>query len=452
MLPRLYSGRERDVSRTIARFVGLGVMALVGGLWARALANGGPAGATEASIRGGLVPKQSTVVKLRSEELKITIDPNGRQYDVSASYVLSNPGPETTVRYGVPLLFDANEDPKAARRAADAVRIRVGDRESRCALLKETVALKPEQYENLESTPTGGWCAARLTIPSGDAVPLLLTYRADLLFRDEDFGKTAFPSLGQSVLRYVFFPAGYWIGPAERVSVTVDLGRFAGLEKIIAPPGAVKQDSKRVWTFTNVDLKKVPDLEIKIDVVPILEVAAMAKYRKAAKLRVAAKAATAAKAAGDAGAAARAGDGDPETSWCVDKPGPDSWIEITEKIDREYRECRWEGVFMTSATSDKTARIRKVRLEACHAGGKNSKVATIDLPIRSIDARGPWGLVLSSELHMEFPEAQQKAWVDAWNAAEAAILKRGCARISIIEVEGKGPACIGELAPIRACG
>jgi hypothetical protein len=426
------------------------VLALSSGLGARAAANGGPSDGTEVGARGGLTPRQSTTVKLGSEELTITVDPDGKHYDVSAKYLLSNPGPETTVRYGVPLLF-ADDAPKGPRRAADAVRIKVGDRESRCTLIKETVRLAAESYEHMEAPPIGGWCISRLTIPSGEAIPLLLSYRADLLFTDYEV-KSTLVSFGLRALRYLFFPAGYWIGPAERLSVTVDLGRFAGLEQVMAPPGVAKQDGKLVWTFTNIDLKKLPDLELTLDVGPIAHVAALASYRKVTKLRLAAKAAKATKTAGDVAAAARAVDGDPGTSWCVDKPGPDSWIEVTlRKIDAEYAGCNWEGMSLSSATSEKTARIRKVRLEGCHDRARDGPAAAVDMPVRRVDAAGPWGLTLSSELYSELPKGEQEAFVAAFRAVEADFNKRGCVRVSILEVEGNGPACIGELAPLRDC-
>jgi hypothetical protein len=419
-----------------------------GALASRVLANGGPSDWTEVSARGGLAPKQSTTVKLRSEDLTIVIDPDGTHFEVAAKYLLSNADAESTVRYSVPLLW--GEDPRSARRAADAVHIKVGETENRCTLIKDTVNLDPEKYAHMDGTPNGGYCVSRLTIPHGDAVPLLLTYRADLLFTDVDVSKTVFTSFGDRVLRYMFFPAGHWVGPAERVSVTVDLGRFAGVDEVKGPPGAVRQGSKLAWTFTNVDLKKVPDLEIKLDADPLLNVGEFAKYRKASKVVMTARAAT---SAGDAAAAGRAVDGDPETAWCVDRPSPDKWIEVTQrKIDREYRDCNWEGLFMAATTSEKTARIKRVRFEPCGGAKRDGKPLFVDVPVqvRRTGARGPWGLILSSDLYNEFPEAERKGFVDAFQAVEAKIGK--CVRVSIIEVEGSGPACIGELTPLRNCG
>ena len=286
-------------------------------------------------------------------------------------------------------------------------------------------------------------------IPHGD-VPLLLSYRADLLFTDVETSKSVFPSFGHRVLRYMFFPAGHWVGPAERVSVTVDLGRYAGVDEVKGPPGLVRQGSKLSWTFTNVDLKKVPDLEIKLDVEPLLNIGELAKYRKASKVVLAAKAA---KGAGEASAAARIIDGDPETQWCVDRPSPEKWIEVTErKTDREYRDCNWEGLFLVGSTSEKTARIKRVRLEPCGGAKQDDKPLFVDVPvqIRRTGALGPWGLILSSELYGEFPQAQQQAFVDAWRAVEEKVGK--CIRVSVVEVDGSGPACIGELAPLRNCG
>jgi hypothetical protein len=425
--------------------LGLGLAAVSGAPHALATHDGLPGNDSESSIRGGLVPRQKTTVRLRSEELTIAIDPDGSHYDVSAKYLLSNPDAETTVRFGVPLLWEPDL-PKAAHRAADAIRIKVGDRESRCALLKETVTLDANVYQDLEVTPAGGWCAARLTIPTGDAVPMLFTYRGDLLFRDEP-GESAFLNFGPRMLRYVFFPAGHWLGPAERVSVTVDLGRFAGLEQVVSPPGAVKQGDKLTWTFTNVDLKKAPDLAVKLDVEPLAHLDELAQYRKASKVALSAKAA---KTAGDAAAASRAIDGDPGTSWCVDRPSPERWIEITQRrIDANFRDCNWEGVLLVSSTGDKTARIKRIRLESC-GGARAAKPVFVDMPVKRVGARGPWGLILSSDLYSEVPKADVEAFVQAFRAVEEK--GRTCVRVSVVEVEGSGPACIGELMPLRSCG
>jgi hypothetical protein len=403
---------------------------------------------TTIGVRGGLVPKQRTSIHVRSLDLTIAIDPDGEHYDVSARYLLANAAGETTVRFGVPLLF-VNDDPKAPRRAADAVRVKVNEQESRCTLLKETVALDPDQYQNLETTPAGGWCIARLPILQSDAVPVLLTYRTDLLSRDES-GESAFFSLGPRLLRHVFFPAGSWVGPAERIAVTVDLGRYAGLEQVISPPGATKHGDKLTWTFANVDLQKLPDLAVKVDVEPIAHLAELATYRKASKVALAAKAAP---GTGDAATTRRAVDGDPETSWCIDKPSPDRWIQVTErKLASDHEDCRWQGVFLVSRTSEKTARIKRVRLEACAEGTRKSKLAKVDVPVARIGARGPWGVILDSNLYSEIPEADVAGFVEAFRAVEEQAVRSRCVRVSIIEAEGSGPACVGELMPLRSCG
>ncbi|HEX7507996.1 MAG TPA: hypothetical protein VF550_14555 [Polyangia bacterium] len=422
------------------------LVGLLGALATQVLANGGPTEWTVGSVRGGLVPRQNTTVRLRSEELTIAIDPDGKHYDVAAKYLLSNADPEATVRYGVPLLW-ADGDAKAPRRAADAVRIKVGESESRCTLIKETVTLDANKYDNMDGTPIGGWCVSRLTIPHGDPIPLQLTYRGDLLFTDEDFSKSAFVSYGPRVLRYAFLPAGHWAGPAERMTVTVDLGRFAGLEQVSAPPGVAKQGDKLTWTFTNVDLKTVPDLELKLNVEPLAYVEELARYRKASKVVLAAKSAKAASGA----AAGHAVDGDPTTAWCVDRPSPNLWIEVTErKIDPEFRNCGRQGLLLVSSTAEKSAQIKRVRLEACHGTRRGETPVFVDVPVGRVGARGPWGLILSSDAYSELPMADQQAFVEAWRAVEAQTGK--CVRVSIIEVEGSGPACIGELIPIRACG
>ena len=59
---------------------------------------------TTIGVRGGVVPKQRTTIRVRSQDLTIALDPDGEHYDVSAKYLLANAAGETTVRFGVPLL------------------------------------------------------------------------------------------------------------------------------------------------------------------------------------------------------------------------------------------------------------------------------------------------------------------------------------------------------------
>ena len=176
----------------------------------------------------------------------------------------------------------------------------------------------------------------------------------------------------------------------------------------------------------------------------------LAKYRKASKVALAAKAAP---GAGDVAAARRAVDGDPETSWCVDKPSPERWLQVTErKIAPDYQDCRWQGVFLVSGTSERTARIKRVRLEACPDGASKTRPAKVDVPVARIGARGPWGVILDSNLYSEIPKPDVAAFVEAFRAVEAQAARSRCVRVSILEVEGVGPACVGELMPLRSCG
>lgn len=74
-----------------------------------ALANGGPVAWTEGTGLGGLAPAETTPVQLVGERLRITLAEDLRSYTAYATYRLHNPGPATTVRYGVPLVAHAGE-------------------------------------------------------------------------------------------------------------------------------------------------------------------------------------------------------------------------------------------------------------------------------------------------------------------------------------------------------
>ncbi|MCK6502373.1 hypothetical protein L6R53_03080 [Myxococcota bacterium] len=85
------------------------MLTLLTAMTTAALANGGPVAWTEGTGLGGLAPAETTPVRLVGERLRITPADDRRSYTAHAIYRLHNPGPATTVRYGVPLVAHAGE-------------------------------------------------------------------------------------------------------------------------------------------------------------------------------------------------------------------------------------------------------------------------------------------------------------------------------------------------------
>ena len=124
-------------------------------------------------------------------------------------------------------------------------------------------------------------------------------------------------------------------------------------------------------------------------------------------------------------------------------------------LERPRQPADFDGVgraAQNASPTEKTARIKRVRLEACHGAktGDGAPFVDVPLPMRRTGARGPWGLILPGGVYYELPQAEQQAAFEAWHAVKVQIGK--CVRVSIVEVEGSGPACIGELTPLRNCG
>ena len=112
------------------------------------------------------MPVTETRVALVSERLTIHFEDDGARYRVRAEYVLANPGPKVSIKYGVPLFWyppdlgevDGPDDP-AKRRLVDKeglaypndVRIAIGDRRFPCA--RSRISLSNSSIISGESLP-----------------------------------------------------------------------------------------------------------------------------------------------------------------------------------------------------------------------------------------------------------------------------------------------------------
>jgi hypothetical protein len=358
------------------------VTLFVAALPSAALANGGPVAWTDATGGGGIAPTTSTDISLTSERLTLVVEDDARHFRARACYMLSNPKQAQTVKYGVPLLwstdpFGEEVDTKpgeSAAAAAKSIKIRVGGKDHSCTIEGES-----EVFPN-NGALRRGWCVADVTIPKGDVVSLLLTYRGELLFEDLEFSKSALTMFDARRLHYELFPAGHWAGKARRVSISVDLGRFAGLAvfgKDGTRPAPSKKSAARLeWDLRDVDLTKIGALEVHIDADPILTSALLTSWNRGKSATVTrAKASSTLASKAGAYVAANVIDGDGATAWCegVAGNGAGEWIEISyPEPAEEY--CRLQGFAISSGytksatTFTANNRLAKITLAECKSG------------------------------------------------------------------------------------
>ena len=408
-------------------------------------ANGGPVAWTNATGGGGIGPIANTDIALVSERLNLVVEDDARHFRARACYMLSNPKQAQTVKYGVPLLWSTDpygEKPttapsKEAIAAAKSIKIRVGGKDHSCTIQGESTAVA----DNMALRR--GWCVADVAIPRGDIVSLLLTYRGEMLFEDAEFSKSALTMFDYRRLRYELFPAGHWAGKARQVSISVDLGRFAGLARFGAdgtrPAPSKKSAARLEWDLRDVDLTTVDALEVHIDAAPILTSSLLAGWNKG-KYAIASGAKAASTLASKTGAyvAANAIDGDGTTAWCegVAGDGAGEWIEVSY---REPDECRLEGFaistgYTKSATTFTTNnRLTKISLAECKSG---KVIEGASLPSHSHHDRAMHLVRPAGDDYDDFPLS-------------------GCLRVTIVEVSAGSKhrdTCISEIAPVFNCG
>lgn len=244
-------------------------------------ANGGPVEyGVEPGLRGVPVPVDEGRVSLVSEELVIRLPKNvsGAEFDVEARYTLRNAGKPVELTYAVPgnvgppveMVFPPHggrgrpTSPPAPGRLlpreefkkgpVGPVSISVGGRTYTCSgkPMKNDVAYTEGQT----------WCTTKLTIPSGDAVVMVLKYRDRLLDAGDEGRECPVVRTEQLGLVYDFHPAGYWAGPVSRLQVRVELGGLDGLEEVKGLPGGEKEGATLVWDLKDVDLKTLPMLDL----------------------------------------------------------------------------------------------------------------------------------------------------------------------------------------------
>lgn len=447
-------------------------LALLATLPSLALANGGPVGGNGPGPVGGVQPVHNRDVRLVSEDLTLTLDDDGGRYRVVARYVLSNPKAAREVDFGVPLDLvgagDTEEAPDLAE-AGKGVSIELGEASHGCKVVEGTVppGSRAKTF-TLPVTPLGGdapepdappqgWCVTRLALPQGDAVPLTLRYTADLAYEDWESSKSALTHYSTRLLRYALYPAGYWAGTPERVTIRLETGRFAGL--VTATPAPTReQGSVLVWELVRPDLQALGALVATLDATSVLRQAELVGrknvlHQDGREVLRASASSTLAPQGKATYTAAQAADYDGTTAWCEGKPGDGvgEWLEVrrseVDKSGKTFEDegfCHLEGWLVvpgyakSQAAWEGNGRVRTFRLSPC---GKptEGKLYTLT-PGAAPTGKGLLGLARRFDRSAVFVMDED--------------LDRTCVRLTLVEVE-KGKAedtCISELRPVLNCG
>lgn len=352
------------------------MLALLTALSTAALANGGPVAWTEGTGLGGLAPAETTPVQLQGERLRITLAEDLRSYTAHATYRLHNPGPPTTVRYGVPLVahaeFAEETDLEALSRR---LRLRL-DEESvaggaiSCGPASQGLDLPGDSEVRLV-----GWCTTTLALPAGDAT-LELTIEGDLHYSDWESSKSALARLGPRTLLWPLSPAGAWAGGPAQVEISVKLGPFAGLATVKGPPGAVIEEDTVRWPAARLDLDSAPPLELSLDA------EALGLHRQVATMNARGgqqitASSTLPAQAGIPYDAGQANDGNAGTAWCegVDGQGVGQVLTLrTSRSGPDY--CHIEGLAIipgyarNDATWTQNGRVQAITVRPCGGEGQ----------------------------------------------------------------------------------
>lgn len=214
-------------------------------------------------------------IKLIEEDLTLTPDRDGEYYDVRAVYRLQNDGDQARLKYGVPVvrnrhgLHRTKKPREILEQSRASIQVEVAGLRSGCDPQTTPTQAPPSPGSRFDGWTEDdlvlGWCVADIIVPKGD-FDLILTYRSQLEHYDGQNSKQSFILHSERVIQYPLFPATYWRGTPERI--TVQVHRTFDYElKLIEPKGVPLKVKGNVTTFelTAKQFKATPFLVIELD-------------------------------------------------------------------------------------------------------------------------------------------------------------------------------------------
>ncbi len=421
-----------------------------------ALPNGGPVAWSPPTGMGDGSPQVSARVRLVREDLHLKIGADPDVYEVEARYVLSNPGAPVRVRYGVPLTWadEQAEDEKEAalQRAARGVSIELGGARGGCEVgpvLEEPQPFPVPGLHASESPPIVAWCLTELTIPTGEAVPLTLRYRAATRFTDRETSTSPTTRFDTRDLIYPLFPAAGWAGRPD-LNVRLDLGSWAETTTILHPAGARRVGDVYSWSLPKTDLRELAAIVAQVDVDAVFghrQLVATNRQQEAYSMTLSARASSV--LAGGGYEVDGLLDGLAETAWCegVEGDGVGEWVELS--VARPPREayCQVHGLVIvpgyarSQAVWEDNNRVASVSVGPC--GGEAELVALS--PSRRHDASATLIELAAAPSGLRLSLAQSLIT----NPSQA------CVRVTLQSVEAGArhqDTCLSELAALINCG
>jgi hypothetical protein len=478
-------------SITIAIAVIVGIAAIGP---SQALANGGPVAWTQGTPVGGIGPRRVTDIRLVGEELRLRIT-DLDHYAVTARYKLDNPGPERTVTYGVPVAHVplGRDRGSVTRKAAlaDSVHLHIGDQSFRCEVtdVARGPYLDDEARLSADESPKyfdagDGWCVTNLAIPAG-MHELVLEYTGELEFEDIEYSKSALRYFSHRTLRYQLWPAGYWRGPVDKFSVTVDLGPYAGHDvQHSLPEGAVDSGTRLRWEGAGIDLTRMRELRMELAGDDLLLTQELARWNRREHRYAQVSVHTSSNPAPE-GEERHDNelmlDGDQATAWCASGPGDGvgEWIEL--RVRKQYGGCFLQEIAMLDSIRRNQAlylannRIKTLRVAPCGNPRTYRDVtmspppgrvdeSTIEIPLDRahfpIDLKArpdvaEWRQYLELSagplrpFEVSGPRTAVPGKASSGGAGEI------CLRLTILNVfpgHGSHRTCVSELVPVVGCG
>jgi len=369
---RWWSAKELLGRTDAVKWSGVALGAFLLAASGSALANGMPAESVPLrGVHGGIVPLETSGVELVAERLRIEV---GERVTARAEYTLRNPGPPRTLLYAVPLAYEGFHF-----QGQGLARERLGEMEDELALgvseIKITIGgklvpceVRPER--RVRYSPAAdlrdaveAWCVARITVPNGEGISLLL---------ESPLGVALYRSIGR--FTYALWPAGHWSGPVRKVDIELDLGPYADVDRVVSPAGGVREGRWVRWRYRDVDLKALGSVVIETPIGGLEPWRFSRWLRATTRLAATATSALAPQAPFDY-APLRAIDGDPRTAWCegVKGDGVGESLQVTMSVERPPGdvECRLLRVDLATgfrwdeATYQANGRASAVRVERC---------------------------------------------------------------------------------------
>jgi hypothetical protein len=301
-------------------------------------ANGAPIARSFFEQTGNIVAVREPGIDLQQETLQIVID--GDWVTVHAEYLLHNSKQAATVAYGFPVDFtnpdwcsdcdDVNEEEKS--RLGPPLRdVRIEANGKQLVTREITEPIGSDTPPRFIRT----WIISDLPFSAAEHSTVTVSYRVRSELYDSVWSTNFAPSYSNRTFRYVLNPSGHWgDGQVERLDISIDIAKlvqFGGKLGTVAPAGHSREGDQLRWQLSNVDLRKLPDLQLEYDESARLLSEFIARERLPSAAITGARASSTLQDPTETGRhdISKVLDGDPGTAWCEGAAGDGAGQTLT---------------------------------------------------------------------------------------------------------------------------